>query len=72
MYAPKFSGTEAGLHSKSEQLTSITIQTDPRQRTCGPAPTPWLMRSPEVPNTLPLITRVTVLKRFLKIASPPP
>ena len=43
-----------GFDFKSEQLTSITIQTDPHQRTSGPAPTPWLVRSPEVPDTLSL------------------
>ena len=45
-------GPGPGFDSKSEQLTSIPIQNDPRQRTCGPALTPWLMRSPEVPDTL--------------------
>ena len=54
MYTPKFSGTSTGFDSKSEQLTSTTIPTDPRQRTSGPAPTRWLVRSPEVPDTLSL------------------
>ena len=54
MYTPKFSGQRPGFDSKYDQLTSITIQTDPRQRTSGPAPTPWLVRSPEVPDTLSL------------------
>ena len=47
-------GLGPGFDSKSEQLTSITIQTDPPQRTYGPALTPCLMRSPEVPDTLSL------------------
>ena len=33
-------GPGPGFDSKSEQLTSITIQTDPRQRTFGPVLTP--------------------------------
>ena len=36
--------------SKSEQLTSTTIQTDPHQRTYGPVPNQLLLRSPEVPD----------------------
>ena len=44
----------AGGGAGSEQLTSITIQTDPRQRTSGPVPTPRLVRPPEVPDTLSL------------------
>ena len=47
-------GQGPGFDSKSEQLVSITIQTDPRQRTCGPAPTPWLVRSRKVPDNLSL------------------
>ena len=54
MYAPKFSGPGPGFDSKYEQLTSTTIQTDPRQRTLGPVLTPWLVRSPEVSDTLSL------------------
>ena len=49
-----FRVSRPGFDSKSEQLTSTTIQTDPRQRTSGPVPTPWLVRSPEVPDTLSL------------------
>ena len=45
-------GLGPGFDSKSEQLTSITIHTDPRQRTWGPVPIRLLMRSPEVPDTL--------------------
>ena len=48
MYTPKFSRTG------SEQLTSITIQTDPRQRTSGPVLIRLLVRSLEVPDTLSL------------------
>ena len=33
-------GPGPGFDSKSEQLTSIPIQTDPRQRTSGPVPHP--------------------------------
>ena len=47
-------GPGPGFDSKYQQLTSITIQTDPRQRTLGPVLTPWLVRSPEVPDTLSL------------------
>ena len=47
-------GPGPGFYSKSEQLTSITIQTDPRQRTSGPVPIRLLMRSTEVPDTLSL------------------
>ena len=47
-------GLGPGFDSKSEQLTSTTIQTDPRQRSFGPVLTPWLVRSPEVPDTLSL------------------
>ena len=47
-------GPGPGFDSKSEQLTSTTIQTDPRQRTFGPVLTPWLVRSPEVSDTLSL------------------
>ena len=47
-------GPGPGFDSKSDQLTSITMQTDPRQRTLGPVPTPWLVRSREVPDTLSL------------------
>ena len=47
-------GQGPGFDSKSEQLTSTTIQTDPRQRTSGPVPIRLLMRSPEVPDTLSL------------------
>ena len=48
----KFSVT--GTVLRFEQLTSTTIQTDPRQRTFGPVITPWLVRSPEVSDTLSL------------------
>ena len=54
MYAPKFRRTGTELHSKSEQLSSITIQTDLRQRTSGPVLIRLLVRSPEVPDTLSL------------------
>ena len=47
-------GPGPGFDSKSWELTSTTIQTDPRQRSFGPVLTPWLVRSPEVPDTLSL------------------
>ena len=47
-------GRGPGFDSKSEQLTSTIIQTDPRQRTFGPVLTLWLVRSEEVPDTLSL------------------
>ena len=47
-------GPGPGFDSKSEQLTSITIQTDPRQRTFGPTLIRLLVRSPEVRDTLSL------------------
>ena len=49
MYSSQnLAGLGPGFDSKSDQLTSITIQTEPRQRTLAPAHTPWLVRSPEV------------------------
>ena len=47
-------GGGPGFDSKYEQLTSITIQTDPHQRTLGPVHIRLLVRSPEVPDTLSL------------------
>ena len=61
-------GQGPGFDSKYEQLT-------PRQPKLGPVVTPWMVRSPEVPDTLSLtrllITGVPGLKRFLKNAPPP-
>ena len=75
MYTPNFSGTGTGFDSKSEHLTSITIQTDPRQRTFGPAPIRLLVRSPEVPDTLSLARPAdhggAQDELFLKNAPPP-
>ena len=48
----KLAGTGPGFDSKSDQLTSITIQADPRQLTFGPVLTPLLMRSAKAPDTL--------------------
>ena len=47
-------GQRPGFDSKSEQLTSTTMQTDPRQRTFRPVLTPWLVWSAEAPDTLSL------------------
>ena len=75
VHTKNLAGRGPGFDSKSEQLTSTTIQTDPRQRTSGPVPIRLLMRSPEVTLCLwhaMLIKRVTVPKRCLKNDSPPP
>ena len=43
MYAPNLAGLGPGFDSKSEQPNSITIQTDPRQRTSCLVPIRWLV-----------------------------
>ena len=67
-------GPGPGFDSKSEQLTSITTRTDPRQRIFGPVLTPWPVRSPEVPDTLSLARPAEHQgsSLFLKNASPSP